>query len=95
MKLSLQGEALTIDGLVSARDGTYNPYLNIFDSQVGLVVTIPKGIYIDLAEMQLMYDSGKLPPYVTYTSHVNTDLTYEQSSSQCIVFLIETSIYPM
>ena len=34
---------MTIDGLVSARDGTYNPYLNIFDSQVGLVVTIPKG----------------------------------------------------
>lgn len=93
--MSLHGEQLTIDGLVSARDGTYNPYIPIYDSQMGIAVHMPKGMYIDLAEMRLMYDSGKLPTYVTYVSNVNTDLTYEQSSSQLIVFLIETAIYPL
>lgn len=95
MKLSLQGEQLTIDGLVFARDGTYNPYLPIYDSQVGLAVHLPKGVYIDLAEMHLMYDSGKLPVFVTYVSHVDTDLSYEDSTSQLIVFMLEATIYPL
>lgn len=93
--LSLHGEQLTIDGLVSARDGTYNPYIPIYDSQMGIAVHMPKGMYIDLAEMGLMYDSGKLPTYVSYVSNVDTDLTYEDSSSQLVVFIIETAIYPL
>lgn len=95
VNLSLNGEQLTIDGLVYARDGTYNPYIEIYDSQVGIAVHMPKGAYIDLAEMRLMYDAGKLPVYVTYVSNVDTDLTYEQSASQVVVFLVEAAIYPL
>ena len=95
VQLSLHGEQLTIDGLVSSRDGTYNPYIEIYDSQVGIGVLMPKGVYIDLAEMRLMYDSGKLPVYVSYVSNVDTDLTYEESTSQLVVFLMESSIYPL
>ena len=95
VQLSLHGEQLTIDGLVTARDGTYNPYIEIYDSQVGIGVFMPKGVFIDLAEMRLMYDSGKLPVYVTYVSNVDTDLPYEESNSQLVVFLMEASIYPL
>lgn len=56
---------------------------------------LPKGVYVDLAEMKLMYDTGKIPAYFSYVTNVDTDLSYEASKPQIIVFVAEASIYPL
>lgn len=93
--MDLTGEQLHVEGVLSARDGTYNPYVDIYDSRVAMVLFVPRGVYVDLAEMQLMYDSGKIPAFIAYDDFVDTDSTYEKSTSQLIVFIDEAGIYPL
>ena len=73
----------------------YNPYINIHDSKTATMLYLPRGVYVDLAEMQLMYDAGKLPLFVSYTDFVDTDASYEEAKPQVIVFIAESTIYPL
>ena len=93
--MTLEGEQLHIEAYLSARDGTYNPYVNIYDSKTATMLYLPRGVYVDLAEMQLMYDAGKLPLFVSYTDFVDTDASYEEARPQVIVFIAESTIYPL
>ena len=93
--MKLDGEQLHIEGYISTQDGTYNPYLPVYDSRTAMVMYLPRGVYIDLAEMKLMYDSGKIPAYFSYVTNVNTDLPYEEAQPQMIVFIAEATIYPL
>ena len=93
--MSLNEEELQIEGYIFAKDGSYNPRYSIYDSQFAAALYVPRGVYVDLAEMQLMYDAGKLPLFVSYTSFVDTDLHYEQSHPQLIVFIADSQIYPL
>ena len=93
--MTLEKEQLHIEAYLSARDGTYNPYINIHDSKTATMLYLPRGVYVDLAEMQLMYDAGKLPLFVSYTDFVDTDASYEEAKPQVIVFIAESTIYPL
>lgn len=95
VKMDLKGEQLHLEGYISTQDGSYSPYLPIYDSRTATVMYLPKGVYVDLAEMKLMYDTGKIPAYFSYVTNVDTDLSYEASKPQIIVFVAEASIYPL
>lgn len=95
VKMDLKGEQLHIEGYISTQDGSYSPYLPIYDSRTAMVMYLPKGVYVDLAEMKLMYDTGKIPAYFSYVTNVDTDLSYEASKPQIIVFIAEATIYPL
>ena len=93
--MDLKGEQLHLEGYISTQDGSYSPYLPIYDSRTATVMYLPKGVYVDLAEMKLMYDTGKIPAYFSYVTNVDTDLSYEASKPQIIVFVAEATIYPL
>ena len=50
---------------------------------------------VELAELALMYQSGKIPAYIAYEAFVDTDAVYEQAGSQLLVLIAEASIYPL
>ena len=84
-------DQLTVTGTLSAQDGTYNPHYPIYDSRTGVVLYLPRGVYVELAELALMYQSGKIPAYIAYEAFVDT----EQAGSQLLVVIAEASIYPL
>ncbi len=88
-------DQLTVTGTLSAQDGTYNPHYPIYDSRTGVVLYLPRGVYVELAELALMYQSGKIPAYIAYEAFVDTDAVYEQAGSQLLVLIAEASIYPL
>lgn len=88
-------DQLTVSGTLSAQDGTYNPHYPIYDSRTGVVLFLPRGVYVELAELALMYQSGKIPAYIAYEAFVDTDAVYEQSGSQLLVLIADASIYPL
>ena len=93
--MTLENEQLHIEAYLSASDGTYNPYVNIYDSKTATVLYLPRGVYVDLAEMQLMYDAGKIPSFVSYENFIDTDAPYEKAKPQIIVFIAEAQIHPL
>ena len=95
MSMTLENEQLHIEAYLSASDGTYNPYVNIYDSKTATVLYLPRGVYVDLAEMQLMYDAGKIPSFVSYENFIDTDAPYEKAKPQIIVFIAEAQIHPL
>lgn len=93
--MSLENEQLHVEAYLSARDGTYNPYVNIYDSKAAAMLYLPRGVYVDLAELQLMYDAGKIPAFVSYTDFVDTDAPFEDAAPQIVVFIAESTIHPL
>ena len=88
-------DQLTVTGTLSAQDGTYNPHYTIYDRRTGVVLYLTRGVYVELAELALMYQSGKIPAYIAYEACVDTDAVYEQAGSQLLVLIAEASIYPL
>ena len=88
-------DQLTISGPISAAAGTYNPRYTIYDSRTAMVLYLPRGVYVELAELALMYQAGKIPAYISYQEFVDTDACYEEAGPQLLVFIAEASIYPL
>ena len=86
---------LSITGYVSAQDGSYNPRYPIYDSRTATALYLPRGVFVDMAELRLMDMAGKIPPTVAYTSFVDTDAAMEEAGPQLLVFIAEATIYPM
>lgn len=90
-----RNDQLTVSGTLSAQDGTYNPRYPIYDSRTGIVLYIPRGLYVELGELVLMSQSGKIPPYISYQSFIDTDASFEEAGAQVLVFIADASIYPL
>ena len=88
-------DQLTISGLVSASSGTYNPRYPIYDSRTAMVLYLPRGVYVELAELALMRQAGKIPEYISYQEFVDTDACFEEAGAQLLVFIAEATIYPL
>ena len=88
-------DQLTISGLISASSGTYNPRYPIYDSRTAMVLYLPRGVYVELAELALMQQSGKIPDYISYQEFVDTDACFEEAGAQLLVFIAEATIYPL